>query len=177
VPDAARSWPRPEPIDATGLTLEPLRVEHAAELAPLLGDDRLYAFMGGPAPTAAQLRARFERQVAGHSPDGDHGWLNWVAREHLSGVPVATVQATLSNTDGTLVAAVAWVTPVAHQGRGYASKAAGAMVRWLRDRGVEQFVAHIHPQNAASIAVAERLGLAATDVVIAGEVRYSARCS
>ena len=47
------------------LTLDPLRAEDAAELAPLLADPALHAFIGGEPDTPAELRARFERQARG----------------------------------------------------------------------------------------------------------------
>ena len=43
---------------------------------------------------------------------------------------------------------------------------------WLRDHGVARFVAHIHPDHAASAAVARQLGLAATGERRDGEVRW-----
>ncbi len=50
----------------------------------------------------------------------------------------------------------------AWQGRGYASESAQALVGWLREHGVVTFTATIHPDHAASAAVARRAGLAPT---------------
>jgi RimJ/RimL family protein N-acetyltransferase len=57
---------------------------------------------------------------------------------------------------------VAWVLGVPFQGHGYAVEAASGMVAWLREQGVAEVRAHIHPDHAASARVAERIGLAAT---------------
>jgi RimJ/RimL family protein N-acetyltransferase len=47
----------------------------------------------------------------------------------------------------------------AHEGRGYASEAAAAMRDWaLGPRGLASVVAYIDPANAASLALAARLG-------------------
>ncbi|MDX2290691.1 MULTISPECIES: GNAT family N-acetyltransferase, partial [Streptomyces] len=60
----------------------------------------------------------------------------------------------------------------AWQGRGYASEAARALVGWLRPR-VRTVVAHVHPDHAASAAVARAAGLVPTDEVQDGEVRWA----
>jgi RimJ/RimL family protein N-acetyltransferase len=155
--------------------LEPLRAEHARELAPLLADPALHAFTGGEPATEAQLHARYARQAAGQSPDGTQGWLNWVARDRATHAAVGIVQATISDGDDGRSAELAWVIATGRQGEGLATAAAGAAMDWLRARGVTRFVAHIHPDHRASAAVARHLGLAPTDEMHAGEVRWVGR--
>lgn len=169
---AAAPWPRAEPLTTQRLALEPLRPDHARELAPVLADPALYAFTGGEPAAEDELRARFARQAAGQSPDGAEGWLNWVARDRATGAPVGLVQATITDEQGVRTAALAWVVATSRQGEGLATEAAGAMKDWLRDRGVGRFVAHIHPDHGASAAVARHLGLAPTDERHDGEVRW-----
>jgi len=152
--------------------LEPLRPEHARELAPVLDDDALHAFTGGEPASEAELRARYARQAEGQSPDGAQGWLNWVARDRATRAPVGTVQATISDADGRRSAELAWVVATTRQGEGLATEAAGAAMDWLREHGVTRFVAHIHPDHAASAAVARRLALVATEERHEGEVRW-----
>jgi RimJ/RimL family protein N-acetyltransferase len=165
-------WPRAEVIETLRLTLEPLRVEHADELAPVLYDRSLHEYIGGHPETREQLRAQYVRRAAGESTDRAHGWLNWVIRDRETQAAVGTVQATLDLVEGRTAAAIAWIVASTHQRQGYAKEAASAMVRWLRDRGVEVLIAHIHPEHNASISVARHLGLKATDVVVEGETRW-----
>jgi RimJ/RimL family protein N-acetyltransferase len=165
-------WPAPEPIETARLTLEPLRVEHAAEMVEVLSAPALYEFTGGAPPSLERLRARYARQAVGHSPDGRQGWLNWIARERDSGIAVGTVQATLTTRDGRIEAEIAWVIGAARQRLGYATEAAGAVVQWLRTHGTKAIAAHIHPDHEASMGVARRLGLAATPVIGDGETRW-----
>jgi len=165
------SWPTVEPIVTERLALEPLRVDHAGEMAVALSDAHLYTYTGGGPASAEQLATRYARQVLGRSPDGAQGWCNWVLRQR-SGEAVGYVQATIEAHSGLLVAEIAWVVAVGAQGRGLATEAVGAMVAWLREHGVDQLVAHVHPHHVASAAVAERAGLRATDVLIDGEVRW-----
>lgn len=162
-------WPAAEPIQTARLTLEPLRVDHAGEMHVVLGDPALYEYTGGKPPSLEDLRTRYAMQAVGRSPDGRHGWLNWIARDRVTGAAIGTVQATLDRSGGKLEAEIAWIIGVAYQRRGFASEAADAMVGWLQAEGVQAITAHIHPEHNASMGVARGLGLAATDVIAGGE--------
>lgn len=162
-----------QPIETARLTLEPLRVGHAEEMAAALDDPALHEFIGGEPASADELRERYAVQMVGHSSDAGEGWLNWVIRVRETGDAAGTVQATLRRTGSHLSADVAWVVGTAHQGRGIASEAATAMVAWLREQGVDQVGALVHPAHAASSTVARRLGLVATDDLVDGEVRWT----
>lgn len=160
---------RPEPIVTARLDLLPLRPDHAAEMAVVLADPELYAFIGGSPATPDELRRRYERLAAG-SPDPAVSWCNWVVRAREEGVLVGTVQATV--TPGAGRAEVAWVVGTPWQGRGYAAEAARSLVGRLRERGVRTVVAHIHPGHHASAAVAGAAGLTPTDEQQDGETRW-----
>ncbi len=170
-------WPAAPALVGDRLELEPLRPEHADELATLLDDPALHTFIGGEPADVDALRDRFTRQSVGRSPDGSQRWLNWVVRRRHDAVAVGTTQATVTDEDGLITAEVAWVIAVPHQGQGYAREAADVMVRWLRgpdehSGGVEVLVAHVHPRHVASMAVARAIGLAPTDTIVDGEVRW-----
>lgn len=161
-------------LESTRLVLEPLRPEHADELAPVLDDVSLHRFIGGEPAGVEELRARFARQSLGHSPDGRECWCNWVVREGSTGRAVGTVQATIRGLAPGPVAELAWVIGVAHQGQGFAKEAVTLMSAWLRERGVVGLRANIHPDHDASMAVARAAGLVPTDAVVDGEVRWEA---
>ncbi|MFE0100718.1 GNAT family N-acetyltransferase [Streptomyces sp. NPDC059009] len=190
---------RPTPIRTGRLYLEPLRTEHAEDMAVVLADPALHTFIGGAPDPAPALRARYTRMLAG-CPDPDISWCNWVIRlspedgdearlpaepAHLptesahppagaghlppeAGQLVGTVQATVGPAahlglgPGT-VAEIAWVVGTDWQGRGIASEAARSLVDWLDHQGVPLVVAYIHPDHAASAAVARAAGLTPTD--------------
>ncbi|HEY5989658.1 MAG TPA: GNAT family N-acetyltransferase [Streptosporangiaceae bacterium] len=154
------------------LRLAPLTVADADEMSGVLSDSRLYTFIGGTAPSATELRARYARLAVGRSPDGSQVWHNWIVRT-LAGEAVGTVQATV--VDGGTRAEVAWVIGQPYWGRGYASEAAVAVVDWLAATGVGEVLAHIHPGHRASQSVAERAGLRPTDVFQDGEQRWVRR--
>lgn len=165
-------FPQSPPLAGPRLDLEPLRVAHAEEMAPLLDDPRLHSFTGGEPATLPDLRERYRRQVDGQSPDGSQRWLNWVVRRHKDLRPVGTVQATVTRKDHALTAEVAWVIALNHQGQGYAREAAQVLVTWLREQGVKTVMAHVHPAHQASQGVARAIGLTATATLIDGEVRW-----
>ena len=162
-----------ETLRTARLDLLPLRVEHAEEMAVVLSDPALHTFIGGAPLSPADLRARYERLVAG-SPDPAVSWCNWVLRLRAESCLVGTVQATVTESpasDGQ-GAEIAWVVGTPWQGRGFASEAARGLVDWLGRRSVPTVVAHVHPAHAASAAVAAAAGLAATDEEQDGETRW-----
>ena len=137
-------------------------MEHAEEMVRVLADPRLYEFIGGSAPSLDELRARYARQVRGPGRS-DEVWLNWVVRECPDGRAVGYVQVTLTVQAAEWVADLAWVVDPTHQGKGIASDAATGAVLHLRECGITALTAHIADSNAASVAVATRVGLRATD--------------
>jgi RimJ/RimL family protein N-acetyltransferase len=165
-------WPDAPPLETERLTLEPLRVEHADEMWPLLDDARLYTFTGGDPPALDELRSSYVRRVNAGIVDGRRRWVNWVVRSRASGGAVGGMQATITFDAAGVVAELAWILGHAHQGHGYGREAAAAMVAWLREAGADELIAIIHPRHEASMALARGLGLSPTDVVVDGEIRW-----
>ena len=159
-----------EPIRSDRLTLEPLRVEHAAETQALLDDSTLHHYTGGQPLTLAELTDRYQALSAEISPDKREMWLNWVLRYQDS--TIGYVQATVwcERPD---VADIAWVVAAEWQNNGFATEATKAMTTWLAGKGVSTFHADIHPEHQASIGVAKALGMHPTQEIVDGEVRWS----
>jgi RimJ/RimL family protein N-acetyltransferase len=120
----------------------------------VLADRSLYRFTGGEPPDLDDLRRRYRAQVSG-PPGGPETWSNWIVRVTADDRAIGFVQATVVGT----AADVAWLIGSAHQGRGLATEAAGAMCDWLARQGVRRLTAHIHTDHVASQHVAARLGL------------------
>jgi RimJ/RimL family protein N-acetyltransferase len=170
----APQWPVARRLESRRLILEPLRVDHADEMLTVLSDDELYRHTGGAPPSLAEIRARYGGQVRGTSPDGRQGWLNWVLRLRDEARLVGFIQATLTWAEPARAAELAWLIGRADQGAGIATEAATAVIEWLHALGITDLSAHIHPENAASAAVAKRLGLVATNAMKDGETRWVA---
>jgi RimJ/RimL family protein N-acetyltransferase len=162
-------------METARLRLAPLSPEDAAEMTAVLADGELYRFTGGAPPSEDDLRRRYAVQATGSSPDGTQAWLNWIVRDRRTGHAAGYVQATVEDRAGVLTADIAWVIGTGAQGAGVASEAAAAMLGWLRSHGVGAVTAHIDPSHRASARVAEKLGLAPTDVVVDGEIRWTLR--
>ena len=150
-----------EPVGTSRLILLPLRPEHAGEMAGVLGDPALHAFIGGAPLAPQELRARYELLAAG-SPDPAVSWCNWVIRLRDSGSLAGTVQATIAS-GPPLTAEIGWVVGTPWQGQGIATEAARALVGWLAQRQILAVIAHIHPGHVRSAAVAAAAGLRPTD--------------
>ncbi|MFF9402845.1 GNAT family N-acetyltransferase [Streptomyces sp. NPDC014744] len=163
----------PAPFSTERLDALPLRVAHADEMAAVLDDPALYTYTGGAPESADGLRARYERQTAG-SPDPGVRWWNWVLRVRDEDRSAGYVQATVRVRDAE--AEIAWVVGTPWQGCGYAKEAAVGLVSHLTRAAAEEdvrtVVAHIHPDHAASAAVAAAAGLAPTAEWHDGERRW-----
>jgi RimJ/RimL family protein N-acetyltransferase len=132
----------------------------------ILNDPRLHEFTGGSPQTLEDMRSRYASLASGRSPDGREAWLNWIVRLREDDAAIGYIQASVAEDN----ADVAWVIGVAWQGQGYASEAALAMVEWLNAQGFVSIRACVHPDHAASAAVAQRCGLSPTDEMVEGEV-------
>ncbi len=133
----------------------------------VLADEELYALIGGAPPEIEELRARYRRLVMGHSPDGSEEWQNWIVRRRTDGRPIGTLEATIVASERR--ADIAWIVGRSWQGQGFASEAAGALVRWLEAHGTRIITAHVHPDHHASATVASRAGLSPTSELRDGE--------
>jgi RimJ/RimL family protein N-acetyltransferase len=156
-------------IKGARIVLTPLVAGDAEEMTGVLSGERLYEFTGGHPPTADELRTRYARQAAGRSADGRQEWRNWIIRRAEGGRAVGFVQVTIEGRAGEEIAEMAWVVGLQWQGNGYAAEAARVLVAWLDARGVATLQAHIHPDHAASAAVARGVGLRPTGQVNEGE--------
>jgi RimJ/RimL family protein N-acetyltransferase len=137
-----------------------LRPRAAADLEACLAmdlDDEVMRYVGGRRDDPDGHRATLRQRLAYVYPDGLGYWsifararrdrfLGWVAL-----VPHA-------DDDGTIE--IGWRIRRAAWGNGFAAEAAAAVIRHaVQTLGLERIVADIHPDNAQSIRVAEKLGL------------------
>ncbi|GLW75087.1 acetyltransferase [Kitasatospora phosalacinea] len=160
----------PRTIRTDRLALLPLQVEHADEMAVVLSDPALHAFVGGTPDAPQDLRARYERLVTG-SPRPGESWCNWVVQLRDAACLTGYVQATVTADDRGAAAEIAWVVGTPWQRRGIAAEAAQGLVAWLREHPVHTVSAYIHPDHTASAAVAAA-GLTPTQQSHDGEIRW-----
>jgi RimJ/RimL family protein N-acetyltransferase len=141
------------------LLIEPLGHEHTDALFAALGDPRVDTYLDAPEITTIEaLRERIHRLHRGPGREGEQ-WLNFAVRRADDGVVVGRIEATLYGD----WAEIAYVFGPAHWGHGYAREATAWLLDELGRRGAREAWAAIQPNNARSIALVEKLGLAARD--------------
>ena len=142
------------------LDLLPVHRDHAPLMFPVLHDSALHEFTGGSPPVDVDALARqYEHWERRRSPDGAEMWLNWVLRPREQGELIGHLQVGIAGDRATM----AWSLGSRWQRQGYATEAARAVLGWIRHLGVSEVRASIHPGHAASIRIAERLGMRRTD--------------
>lgn len=125
------------------------------DLAALLGDPQVMAYY--PAPkTRAEAAAWIAWNEENYARYG-HGL--WIVETH-DGAFVGDCGLTWQRVGGELRLEVGYHVRRELQGRGYATEAAAACRDAARDvLGADELVAIVHPDNAASLRVAEKLGM------------------
>jgi RimJ/RimL family protein N-acetyltransferase len=132
-----------------GLSYRAISLDDLEPYAEFLADPECTRYLLVPEPhTREQSRSLLERNVEQHDGtigmytlhDGAElvGWAGFQRRE-ITGAPEVEL---------------GWLVRKQHWGKGYASEAA----RELQKRGPQRLIHLIHPENTASIAVAQKLG-------------------
>ena len=138
------------------LTLRGWRDDDLDAYAAITADPEVMRFMGGPLDRADTWRQM--AFIAGHWELRGYGL--WVVERE--GELIGRIG--LLNPEGWPALEVGWLLGRQAWGNGYATEAARAAVDYAwRELDVEQLISLIAPDNAASAAVAGRLGMRATD--------------
>jgi RimJ/RimL family protein N-acetyltransferase len=147
------------PSRTARLVIEPLRVEHAPLLFPLLADPRLYDYAPDTTRTSvAALIERFQALERGPKEGENEVWLNWLLQRLDTGAAVGTLQATVVPGShawiGYTLVSTAW-------GQGFGTEAGAWLVADLAARyALSEIRASVDVRNVKSIALLERLGFA-----------------
>ena len=137
------------------LLLVPLTKEqHFEATRRMNGDAELMQFIFGRAETEEET-IRWLESVASRWHSQGHGW--WALMQGDEMVGAATLQRLAGVADAPLE--IGWRLQRSAQKKGFASEAARAIVDYARSIGVTEIVAVAHPENLASHAVMERLGM------------------
>jgi RimJ/RimL family protein N-acetyltransferase len=136
-------------VTSARLTLRPIALDDFEPYHEFLNDPACLRYLLHPEPHAPELSRRLlERDVARH--DGRIGWYTILDGEEILGWAGYSPR----SLDWGDELELGWLIRRRHWGNGCASEAA----RRLRALGPERVVHLIHPENAASIAVARKLG-------------------
>lgn len=173
--DASLSWPAAMPVLSDELiTLRPWRAADAAAVLEACQDPEIQQWMDVPVPFLAHHADEFV---------GDRAREQWSSRR---GAPFAITtpadgqvlgSCELVSVDQTdLVAQVVCAVHPSARGRGIAQRAVRLLCDWaLTDLGLARLEFYIEPTNAASRAVAERLGCQLEGILRSKSVRRGTR--
>jgi RimJ/RimL family protein N-acetyltransferase len=140
-------------VETERLRLRQFRQADLDAYAAIVADPETMAFMGGP-----RNRTRAWRDIAwclGHWTLRGYGL--WAAEEKASGALIGRIG--LLYPEGWPGLEVGWLVARSHWGRGLATEGGRAALDYAYETvGAEHVISLIHPDNAASIRVAEKLG-------------------
>lgn len=147
-----------DPIFTERLVLRPIAVAHAPAMFRVLADPALYAWIArAPPACVADVEARFTRIAQRTAPGRAEQWLNWTVWTRAEDEAIGLVEATVTPTN---LVRIAYMFGSRVWGLGYASEATSAALMAMEADGATAFEATIDARNAASIALAARLGFA-----------------
>jgi RimJ/RimL family protein N-acetyltransferase len=145
------------------LRLRPWRVEDAEAAARIFGAAEVAQWLTpamSQVPDVAAMRSVLEAWLAEVDrlvpPLGR--WAVELAGADGTGPVIGAVALLPLPPDGE-DAEIAWQTGPEHQGHGYATEAASALIRWAFSAGLPEVFAVSRPGNKAGARVAERLGM------------------
>jgi RimJ/RimL family protein N-acetyltransferase len=137
------------------LTLRMLRESDLDAYAEMCADPEVMRYLGDGQPLSRPMAWRNLAQMVGHWSLRGYGL--WAAEERSSGVLVGRVGCW--NPEGWPGFEVGWMLRRSFWGRGYATEAARASLQFAFIQLQQpRVISLIHPENAASRRVAERLG-------------------
>jgi RimJ/RimL family protein N-acetyltransferase len=161
-------------LETRRLLLRVPRLDDAEAFAELLADPEVMRYLGGETvplegvPSVMQkwldrwdangfgpfaLERRDDGRVIGRA-----GVIVWDTRNWRN--------TTLAEAGAHAQPELGWAVARSYWGNGYATEAARAVREWARlERGVRRLISLIHPENARSQRVAERLGAVPTEMV------------
>ena len=150
-------------IKTERLTLEPVLISHAKEMAILLKDPELYDFVPQDPPEVSNLRKTYEVWSKRISPSRDELWFNWVARLNATNKAVGHFQAGVkSNSESN----VAYTVGLRYQRQGFATEALKSILAFLNSTmGVKTVKAWIDTRNKASIDLVKKIGMVQVDFI------------
>jgi RimJ/RimL family protein N-acetyltransferase len=142
-------------VETERLLLRPFRDDDLDEYAAIVGDAEVMRFVGDGHAVDRNEAWQGMAQALGHWQLRGYGL--WALEERSTGALVG--RSGLYNPEGWPGLEVGWVLAQSCWGRGYATEAGRASLEWAwSELHADHVISVIHPDNSASIRVAERLG-------------------
>jgi RimJ/RimL family protein N-acetyltransferase len=142
-------------LETDRLILRMLRASDFDAYAEMCADAEVMRYIGDGQPVARPMAWRGLATMVGHWSLRGYGM--WATEERSSGVLVGRIG--FWNPEGWPGFELGWTLRRSFWGRGYATEGARAALQFaFTGLGQTQVISLIHPENAASIRVAQRLG-------------------
>jgi RimJ/RimL family protein N-acetyltransferase len=155
------------PIETERLVLRPYREDDFDALHATFSDEEVVRWLyEGPA-TPDDTRLRLARKIAGK--ELAEGSSLSAAAELRDGTYVADIALFYSTDVRHKSVELGFSCHPAHQGRGYVTEAARAIVDWAFASGMHRVYGRLEPRNTASARVLEKLGMRKEGVLVENE--------
>jgi RimJ/RimL family protein N-acetyltransferase len=137
------------------LRLRAFSLVDAEELHVLFSDPLTYTIGSGPFTSLSQTEQWIHNRI---STQQEHGLCWYALREHDTDALIGNC-GMLKGRTSYAEPEIGYMIRKTHQGQGFASEAANAVLNECRTAGIERVWASIRPHNTASRRIAERLGM------------------
>jgi RimJ/RimL family protein N-acetyltransferase len=147
-------------LETPRLILRDHRVEDFAALAQMWADPTVTRYIGGRTSTSEESWTRLLRHVGHWTLLGFGYWaITEKASGHFIGQAGFADHKRISGSELKHLPEIGWALAPAAHGRSYASEAVSAITSWGdANLASDSTTCIIHPENAASIRIAEKLG-------------------
>jgi RimJ/RimL family protein N-acetyltransferase len=147
------------PIETERLTLRPFVEDDFDAMHAMQSDAEVQRYLYGEPKSPAESRDYLKRKIASSAWAEEGDWLGAAVIERATGTTVGDVSMQwVSEKDRT--AEIGFIFLPQHQGQGFATEAARAMLDWAFEHaGIHRVVGHLEARNAASARVLEKLGM------------------
>jgi RimJ/RimL family protein N-acetyltransferase len=151
----APAWP----LRTERLLIRPFEAGDLGAMEAIHGDPAVAKWLYNEPRMPDQVRAHLERKIVGAALDEDGDWLSAAAILRADGAFVADLAMQLISREHRCVE-IGYIVHPAFAGRGFATEAAGALMRLaFDDFGMHRVIGRVEPRNAGSVRVLEKLGM------------------
>jgi len=141
------------------VSLRRFQLGDVADFVAYRSAEQVARFQSWDATYSREAGERFVRQMMNQHPDTPGEWFQFAVALRATGRLIGDCVAR-PDADDPRQCEIGFTLAPEHQGRGYATEAAGLLVGYLfTARGKHRITAYCDPRNTASAAVLERLGM------------------
>ena len=147
------------PVETSRLTLRPFVAADFDAVQAMRSDAGVACYLYEEPLSPDDTRILLERKMAAPSWAREGDWLTVAVVERATGTTVGDLSLRWVS-EGDRTAEIGFIFDPRHQGKGFATEAARAMVEWaFTSAGLHRVIGRTEARNSASIRVLEKLGM------------------